>query len=261
MTDTTLNFSKPSLALLTAEPWRATAEFLSFKLLVDLKPKYKVKIKTFADVPISDREPVIIFPGMATDGKAVAPLRRFCQSLGYNAMDWGKGLNTGPRADIDAWLVDLAEHTSTLLRGRRQPATLIGWSLGGIYARELGKLLAPKVKQVITIATPFNADADHTHVGWIFKLLSGASAQFPPALNDRLRTPPPVPTTSIYSRSDGVVAWQTCIHTPHVFHDTQVEDVQVSGSHIGMGWNPQVLKIVADRLAQPAGQWTPYAQP
>ncbi len=258
MTANTLTITKPSLALLTAEPWRAAAEFLSFKLLFDSKAKTEAKAKTLQQT--ADGHPVIIFPGMATDGKAVAPLRRYCQSLGYNAMDWGKGFNTGPRDDVDAWLVDLADHTASLLRGRPQPATLIGWSLGGIYARELGKLLGPKVKQVITIATPFNADADHTHVGWIFKLLSGAPAQFPQALNDRLRMPPPVPTTSIYSRSDGVVAWQTCVHAPSDVQDAKVQDVQVSGSHIGMGWNPQVLKIVADRLAQPAGQWVPYSE-
>lgn len=143
-----------------------------------------------------------------------------------------------------------------MLAMHKQRAALIGWSLGGIYARELGKLLAPDIKQVITIGTPFNASQDHTNVGWLFKLLSGSSPAFDAALSQRLRTPPPVPTTAIYSKTDGVVAGQTCRHEPSA---GSVEDIEVSGNHIGMGWNPAVLKMVVDRLRQRVGRWRPYA--
>jgi hypothetical protein len=237
--------SRPSIALLGAEPWRAAAEFVSFKL--HRKPRLMT----------GDGHPVVIFPGMATDGHAVAPLKDYCQSLGYTAFDWGRGFNTGPQGDPDLWLAELAAHVSRMLAMHKQRATLIGWSLGGIYARELGKLLAPGIKQVITIGTPFNASKDHTNVGWLFKLLSGSSPAFDAGLSERLRTPPPVPTTAIYSKSDGVVAWQTCRHEPS---DGSVEDIEVTGSHIGMGWNPAVLKVVADRLGQRVGQWRPYTK-
>lgn len=100
-----------------------------------------------------------------------------------------------------------------MLKGQSQQATLIGWSLGGLYAREIGKLMTPRVRQVITIGTPFNCDSDHTNVGWLFRLMSGGSTVIDPSLSRRLRKPPPVRTTSIYSRSDGVVAWQTCRHS------------------------------------------------
>lgn len=236
---------RPSLALLGFEPWRAAYEFASHKLG-----------RKGASAVAGDGHPVIIFPGMASDGTATAPLRRHCASLGYAALDWGRGFNTGPQGNIDAWLAELAAHTARLLAPFEQSATLIGWSLGGLYAREVAKLPGPNVRQVITIGTPFNASADHTNVGWIFRLLSGESPKFNPALSARLRHAPDVPTTSIYSRSDGVVAWRTCLHDDA---SHEVQDVEVRGSHIGMGWNPAVLRVVADRLAQRPGHWLPYA--
>lgn len=229
------SIQRPSLALLGAEPFRAAFEFASQKLS---KP---------APARPGDGHPVIIFPGLGTDGKAVATLRAHCRALGYDAHDWGQGFNTGPKGDLDTWLHALKSQVHRLLQGQTQQATLIGWSLGGLYARELGKLLAPRVRQVITIGTPFNAEADHTNVGWLFRLLSGSAPVMDPALSQRLGTPPPVRTTSIYSRSDGVVAWQTCRHATA---SALVHDIEVDSSHMGMGWNKDVLNAVADRLAQ-----------
>ncbi|WP_029526772.1 alpha/beta fold hydrolase [Polaromonas glacialis] len=241
-----LEICRPPLTLLATEPWRAALEFLSSRFSDVGQRKM---------VPAGDGHPVIIFPGLATDSSAIAPLRDYCESLGYSTLDWGRGFNTGPKGDLDRWLADLAAHTADLLGGHQGKATLIGWSLGGMYAREVGKLLAPQVRQVITIGTPFNAEADHTNVGWLFRLLSGTSAAIDPALSQRLRTPPPLPTTSIYSRSDGVVAWETCRHARPA---RQVQDIEIKGSHIGMGWNPAVLQIVGDRLGQHPANWQPY---
>lgn len=235
---------RPSLALFGIEPWRAAFEFASQQIAPDKPP-----------TGAGDGHPVIIFPGLGTDGTAVAPLRRYCASLGYEALDWGRGLNRGPRGNIDAWLSELKAHTAERLSGFAQSATLIGWSLGGIYARELSKTMGARVRQVITIGTPFNANADHTNVGWIFRLLSGSAPAFDAALSARLRSAPAVPTTSIYSRSDGVVAWQTCRHTTE---SPRVQDLEVNGSHVGLGWNREVLRIVGDRLGQRPGQWLRY---
>ena len=229
---------RPSLALLGAEPLRAAAEYLSSRVL---------------RAPAGQRgdgHPVIIFPGLASHGHAVAPLRAHCERLGYSAMDWGRGWNTGPSGNVDRWLDSLATDVENLLDGHDAPPTLIGWSLGGIYARELAKMSRLKVRQVITIGTPFNGSPAQTHAGWFYRLLSGQSARPSQALRRRLAVAPPVPTTSIYSRSDGVVARQTCCHDRPA---TQVQDVLVKGSHLGMGWNRQVLRVVADRLAQPPG--------
>jgi pimeloyl-ACP methyl ester carboxylesterase len=182
-------------------------------------------------------------------------LRNHCRSLGYEAFDWGQGFNTGPQGDLDTWLEVLKGQVTQLLSNHKQPATLIGWSLGGLYAREIGKLMAPRLRQVITIGTPFNAEADPTNAGWLFRLLSGSSAAPDPALSRRLRTPPPLRTTSIYSRTDGVVAWQTCRHQTR---SKLVQDIEVDGSHIGMGWNREVLNAVTDRLGQAPGPWRRY---
>ncbi len=236
-----LPIQRPSLALLGTEPWRAAFEFVSHKLSRRV-------------TPTGDGHPVVIFPGLAADGRSVAPLRKHCQDLGYAACDWGRGFNTGPQGDPDVWMADLARHVEQLM-GDNPTVTLVGWSLGGLYAREVAKLLPGRVRQVISIGTPFNASADHTNVGWLFRLLNGSSPAIDPVLSERLRTAPPVPTTSIYSRSDGVVAWQTCTHA----HPQRwVQDIEVEGSHIGMGWNPEVLKIVGDRLAQHTDRWQPY---
>jgi pimeloyl-ACP methyl ester carboxylesterase len=235
--------SRPSIALLGREPWRAAYEFLTFKLT----PR--------PPGPSGDGHPVVIFPGLGTDGAAVSPLRAHCQQLGYEAFDWGEGFNTGPRGDVHTWLEGLALRISSTLLGYEQPATLIGWSLGGLYARELAKLLPKQVRQVITIATPFNASRDHSHAGWLYRLLGGRKVPLDAALSARLKTAPPVPTTSIYSRSDGVVAWQTCLHDGP---SPQVQDIEIHGSHIGMGWNKAALRIIGDRLAQPRGRWQPY---
>jgi len=127
--------------------------------------------------------------------------------------------------------------------------------MGGIYARELAKLPGLKVRQVITIGTPFNGHAGQTHAGWLYQLLNGNSPALPSALQRRLKHPPQVPTTSIYSRRDGVVAWQACRHDEQ---GARVQDIEVTGSHLGMGWNPAVLRVVGDRLAQPPRGWQRY---
>jgi len=233
----------PSLCFLGAEPFRAAFEFACHQL-VKAKP-----------AKAGDGHPVVIFPGLGADGSSVATLRDHCRSLGYQAFDWGQGFNTGPQGDLDTWLETLRGQMTDLLSEHEQPATLIGWSLGGFYAREIGKLMAPRMRQVITIGTPFNADADHANAGWLLRLLSGSSAELDPALSRRLLTPPPLRTTSIYSRTDGVVAWQTCRHGKR---SKLVHDIEVDSSHIGMGWNREVLDAVTDRLGQAPGPWRRY---
>ncbi len=233
-----LPVQRPSIGLLSVEPFRAAMEFARHKLG-----------NTDESSP-GDGHPVVIFPGLGAGPSSVATLREHCRSLGYDAFDWGLGFNTGPQGGLDAWLEMLKMHVADLLASHDQPATFIGWSLGGLYARELGKLMAPRLRQVITIGTPFNGDAEHTNVGWMFRLLGGNSTAMDPALSQRLRTPPPVPTTSIYSRSDGVVAWQSCIHDKPFM---RVQDIEVDGSHIGMGWNRDVLDTVTDQLRKRPG--------
>lgn len=231
---------RTSLSLFLTEPFRAVTELAGYRFG---KPR---------NAKPGDGHPVILFPGLGANGKSVSTLRAYCIALGYEAFDWGQGTNNGPTGDFDEWLHSLKSRIDELLSGYTQPATLIGWSLGGFYARELAKLMGPDIREVITMGTPFNADSDSTNVGWLFRLLNGSSLPYNPELSQRLRTPPSIRTTSIYSRSDGVVSWETCCHPER---SDLVHDIEIRGSHLGMNWNRDVLAVVADRLAQNSGQW------
>jgi pimeloyl-ACP methyl ester carboxylesterase len=238
----TVSVSSPSLLLVGAELWRAALEF------IDMKRMDKQAL------PNGDGHAVVIFPGLATDHQAVAPLKNFCKDLGYNALDWGRGLNTGPQGYVDHWLDGLAEEVDDMTRSHAAPISLIGWSLGGIYAREVAKRLPTRARQVITLGTPFSGSPEHTRARLVYRLLNGKKPPSNKALAQRLAAAPQVPTTSIFSRTDGVVAWQACIQAGGERH---CENIEVTGSHCGLAWNSEVYRVVADRLRQAPGQWQP----
>ena len=248
MTEATL-IDRPSLSLFGIEGLRAAFELLAHQIQTCSQAAAPLP-------PAGDGHPVLIFPGLGADGAAVGPLREHCRRLGHPAFDWGRGCNTGVSGQPDTWLQGLAAEMQALLAPHGQPATVVGWSLGGIYARELARLLPGCVRQVITIGTPFNADQDHSNAGWLLRLLGCGGPALDPRWAARLRRPLPVPSTAIYSRSDGVVAWQTCRHARR---SRRAEDVEVEGSHMGLPWNRQVLEVLADRLSQPAGRWRRHA--
>lgn len=183
----------PPWTLLATEPLRASWEYLVHG--AQRAPTYQAN---------AENHPVVIFPGLATNGLAMAPLRRHCRALGHPALDWGRCLNTGSTGDVSAWLDELAAHTAALLDHTPGRASLIGWSLGGFYAREVAKRLPDRVRQVITIGTPFNGEPSHTNVQWLFTLLNNSTAITDTLLTGELRTPPPVPSTAVYSRADGI---------------------------------------------------------
>lgn len=237
--------SSPQWGLFGIEPLRALLEYAGLQCMDK------------SALPRGDGHPVVIFPGLAADGRSTGPLRDFCGELGYAAYDWDRGFNTGPHGDVDAWIDDLTDHVAALTAAHGESVSLVGWSLGGIYAREVAKTLpARRVRQVITIGTPFAGSGEQTNVGWIYRLLSGRSPSLGEALMVRLSSSPPVPTTSIYSRSDGVVAWQDCVQPGNAPH---TENIEVDGSHCGLGWNPAVLAVIANRLSQPEGAWQRHA--
>lgn len=232
-------FAAPSLTLFGVEFLRAALEYAGMRCM------------DAAHLPNGDGHPVVIFPGLATDKTATGPLKQFLERLGYTAYDWGRGFNTGPSGDPDRWLDELAEHVCALTGAHQEERlSFVGWSLGGIYARELAKKRPERVRRVVTIGTPLSGAVEHTNVGWVYRLLNGHRPHLDEALLRRLRTAPPVPTTAIYSRTDGVVAWQACIQEGRGEH---IENIEVQGSHCGLGWNAQVLEIIADRLSRNAG--------
>ena len=203
--------------------------------------------------PRGDGHAVMVFPGLSANDTSTLPLRTYLQSLGYKTWGWEQGFNFGPRAGV----LDQAKRQLTqTFQSTGRKVSLIGWSLGGVYARELAKELPHMVRCVITLGTPFAGSHRSTNAWRIYELTSGRSIEREASSYD-LKTAPPVPTTSIYSRSDGVVAWRASLQKPDAGRP-QTENIEVLASHIGLGVNPSAWWAVADRLAQLEGNWKPF---
>ena len=201
-------------------------------------------------LPRGDGHSVLVLPGLGANDWSTLPLRRFLGGLGYDVHPWKQGFNFGPRHGV---LQRLGDQLQELAQGCGQPVSLVGWSLGGIYARELAKENPSSARCVVTLGTPFTGHPRATNAWRFYEIVSGQSVH-DAQLMARLREAPPVPTTSIYSRSDGIVAWQCSLNEPA----PRVENIEVQASHVGMGLNPLALYAVADRLAQDPLHWTPF---
>jgi alpha-beta hydrolase superfamily lysophospholipase len=139
--------------------------------------------------------------------------------------------------------------------GRR--VSIIGWSAGGIYARELARAFPDDVRLVITLGSPFRGNHQASTAWKVWRLLNrGTDATEAVAESALVRRGAPlsVPTTCIYSKSDGIVAWQCCTSLPA----PETENVEVRSSHLGYGHNLETLSVIADRLAQPENGWRPF---
>lgn len=200
-----------------------------------------------------DGHSVIVFPGLSASDASTLPLRSYLESLGHDVSGWNQGFNFGPRAGV---LQTAKQQVIDTHRETGQTVSLVGWSLGGIYARELAKELPHCVRSVITLGTPFAGSHESTNAWHLYQLVSGRDIRREVEQFD-LPAAPPVPTTSIYSRSDGVVAWAASVQAPCRIH-AQTENIEVIASHLGLGLNPSAWWVVADRLAQPEGLWLPF---
>ena len=206
-----------------------------------------------AKAPAGDGHPVIVFPGLSANDGSTLPMRGYLHNLGYSVTGWNQGYNFGPRAGILETAKRQVEDAYALTG---EKVSLVGWSLGGIYARELAKELPDCVRSVVTLGTPFAGSHKSTNAWRLYELTRGRDIHQELTKFD-LTAAPPVPTTSIYSRSDGVVAWQTSIQAPCP-KNAFTENVEVFASHLGLGLNPSAWWALADRLAQPAGRWSPF---
>jgi pimeloyl-ACP methyl ester carboxylesterase len=229
----------PSRRLLLSE-WRAFYELVAF---VGAFPWLRL-------LPSGDGHPIMVLPGLAASDLSTAPMRAFLRDRGYAAHGWELGRNLGLKPGLHGSTFD---RLRDLRRRYGRKVSLIGWSLGGIFARELAKQAPDDVRQVITLASPFKGSPRATHAWWVYELLAGHSIEEASA-EAELHEPPPVPTTAIFSRSDGIVAWQCCVEDQR----TYTESVEVRASHCGLGHNPAALYVIADRLAQEEGDWAPF---
>src|SRR5713226_6979981 len=202
--------------------------------------------------PKGDGHPVLTLPGFLASDLSMAPMRRYLKELGYDAYAWNMGRNLGGISGLRGALRDLLKriHETT---GRK--VSIVGWSLGGVYARDLALQLPDMVRSVITLGSPFANDVRATNATRLYEALSGEAVEDNSELTQAIAGDLPVPTTSIYSRTDGVVNWQTSILRP----SDNAENIEVHlASHIGLGVNAAALWAVADRLAQSEGQFRQF---
>ena len=207
--------------------------------------------------PRGDGHGVLVLPGFMTTDVSTRPLRAFLRRLGYDARPWLLDRNVGPTdAIVDGLPRRLRDlHTST---GRR--VSLVGVSLGGVFARDLARSHADLVRQVITLGSPFRLPVRYsgpelTNTGPLYRAFrprhSRRAGERPEEDDLPLLS---VPSTAIYTRTDGVVPWQSCVER----EGPTSQSVEVWGSHCGLGHNPLALSVIADRLAQPEGTWRPF---
>jgi pimeloyl-ACP methyl ester carboxylesterase len=231
----------PGLGLFFAEA-RGIVEFSASLLLSPLLMR----------APRGDGHPVLALPGFLASDLSMAPLRRYLAELGYDAHGWRMGRNTGGFARMRVALLDRLAgiHAAS---GRK--VSIVGWSLGGVYARDLALQAPEMVRNVVTLASPFANDTRATNATRLYEVLTGEAVGDQPELEQAIAGDLPVPASSIYSKSDGIVNWRTCLLRP----SETAENIEVFfASHIGIGVNPAALWAIADRLAQGEGQFHPF---
>jgi pimeloyl-ACP methyl ester carboxylesterase len=177
--------------------------------------------------PRGDGHPVLVLPGLGGDDASTMPMRWFLSLLGYKTYGWELGVNRGLTHQATEGMGRLVDG---LVARHQQRISIIGWSLGGIFARGVARRVPNDIRQVITLGTPLHQSAD---------------------------APGHVPVTSVYSRTDRIVPWQLAVLDEAPLR----ESIEVRGSHLGLGHNPAVLAVVTDRLAQRDGEWRPYIRP
>lgn len=199
-----------------------------------------------------DGRPVLFLPGfMGADGSTLA-LRRLLRALGYHVHAWRLGRNWGP---TDAIIDGLRDRVAGLLERHGQPLTLIGHSLGGVYAREIARAAPDAVRQVITLGSPVRRPTGESAVGPIFQALSPIHSERAKSPNaERIMRPIPVPLTAIITKTDGIVPWRVCL--PEL--GPRVEIIVVRGSHSGLIHNAAAVAVIVDRLGRET--WEPFCE-
>jgi pimeloyl-ACP methyl ester carboxylesterase len=242
---TARNVSAPAIGLLISEPVRGLAGFAAMP----------VAATWLSSAPRGDGHGVLVLPGLLASDASTGVLRRFVRRLGYAVRGWNLGRNRGPTGRVlDALPLEL----SSLAERTSRPVSLIGWSLGGIYARELARRHPEQVRQVITLGSPFAlTDPKQSHADAAYRRRSYLHAAGRLPAREQLAAPIGVPSTATYSRRDGIVAWQACVAPETALH----ENVEVRCAHLGFGTDPATLWLIADRLAVPAGSRQRFCPP
>jgi pimeloyl-ACP methyl ester carboxylesterase len=205
--------------------------------------------------PCGDGQPVLVLPGFFAADGSTARLRNYLKKKGFTPYAWELGRNPGLSEEL---YLKLEERILELSEQHGGKISVVGWSLGGIYARLLAHKMPEHVRQVITLGSPFNVSQMGAITGAVERLYErmNPNQQDDPLLAQEVlwKQPPPVPSTAIYSEGDGIAHWSFCVDP----EDESTENLKIPSSHLGMTHNPLVMYAVADRLAQEEGQWRPF---
>jgi len=232
----------PSVFWTLTEGSRASFELSTFFILRRMMKK----------LPKGDGHPVVFFPGFVASDRSTKPMRKLFSDLGYSTYGWGLGRNLIYNERRDAKMQALLKR---VYNKHEEKVSLVGWSLGGLFAREMAKAMPEYVRSVVSLGSPISGDPDHSNAGQLFKLLNGEPDAQMLMRMKAMNAAPPVPTTSIYTKADGIVAWKSSVQRAS---KTPSENIQVPASHFGLGVNPLVMYAIADRLAQAEGEWAPF---
>lgn len=213
-------------------------------------------LPTLSNLPKGDRHPILLLPGFMAGDSSTLMLRRFLLYMGYEPLPWTLGRNTGSLEQFEEKLIN---RFYQLARTYNEKISIIGQSLGGVFARNIAHRFPDHVRQVITLGSPFGAMAASSTnqlVTALFRQQSGLSVEEMSSKISGIEAgkSPSVPSTAIFSKGDGVVNWRVCREDAGY----QTESIEVSGSHCGMGFNPLIYYIVSDRLSQPEKQWRQF---
>lgn len=206
-------------------------------------PRLLLRLPHLAVQPRGGGEPVLVLPGYGAGDGSTAVLRGYLSLLGWNAIGWNLGRNHG---DVPALLPQVVACVERAAEAHGQPVRLVGWSLGGYLAREAARERPALVTRVVTLGSPVVGGPKYTAVAPAYRRLGIDLDAIETEIDARNRTPLPVQITAVYSRHDGIVAWEACID----HWSEAVEHVEVTTTHLGLGFAPEVLAIVAERLAR-----------
>ena len=204
-----------------------------------------------SQLPKGDGHSVIVFPGFLTSELSTRPLRGLLSRLCYSVHDWGFGRNLRFNEGFEKRMIEMVkakcDKTGTKV-------TLLGWSLGGVFAREIARAIPSYIRNTVSLGSPISGARNVAIAGPIYEYLNGKPDHKLQTRIECMRFPPPVPTSSIYSKSDGIVHWKGALQKTGELS----ENIRVPASHLGMGSNPLVMYVIADRLCQKVGEWSPF---
>lgn len=170
-------------------------------------------------------------------------LRKALAEAGWRTHGWGLGWNLGVRADTLQKLESCIDRI-----GAKEPILLVGWSLGGLYARELARLCPERVRAVVTLGSPFSGDLHQNNIWRLYELVAGHKVDNPPI--PRITDKPPVPTLAIWSRRDGIIAPRAA----YGLDDERDCAVELDCAHMAFGVSAKAAREAVRRITAFLGE-------